>query len=153
MKMKVNMLLLALVTLLLSGCTSAFYASSGANDDLYAIHNRTEIARRQQAEAEAKAFIDSLIDYARYSGISVTNLQKQETGIFVLTVDRVDLTLYQASVAGTGITLESGSQIIKVFFTDRKLTGIDSETVLDAKYNNQAMQMTITSSVQFVTAE
>ena len=107
----------------------------------------------QQAEAEAKAFIDSLIDYARYSGISVTNLQKQETGIFVLTVDRVDLTLYQASVAGTGITLESGSQIIKVFFTDRKLTGIDSETVLDAKYNNQAMQMTITSSVQFVTAE
>ena len=54
MKMKVNMLLLALVTLLLSGCTSAFYASSGANDDLYAIHNRTEIARRQQAEAEAR---------------------------------------------------------------------------------------------------
>ena len=54
MKMKVNMLLLALVTLLLSGCTSAFYSSSSVSDDLYALHNRTEIARRQQAEAEAR---------------------------------------------------------------------------------------------------
>ena len=39
----------------LTACTSAYYASSGAAaDDLYAVHNRTEIARRQQAEAEAR---------------------------------------------------------------------------------------------------
>lgn len=55
MKMKMNLLLLALATLTLSGCTSAFYAAqSSAGDDLYAMHNRTEIARRQQAEAEAR---------------------------------------------------------------------------------------------------
>ena len=54
MKMKVNILLLAVVTLALSGCTSAFYGASSASDDLYAMHNRTEIARRQQAEAEAR---------------------------------------------------------------------------------------------------
>lgn len=103
----------------------------------------------QQAEAEAKAFIDSLIDYARYSGISVTNLQKQETGIFVLTVDRVDVSLYQASVAGTGVILESGTQTITIFFTDRKLTGIDSKAVLTASYEDEPMKMTITSSVKF----
>ncbi len=41
--------------LLATGCTSAFYAaSSNASDDLYVVHNRTEIARRQQAEAEAR---------------------------------------------------------------------------------------------------
>ena len=55
MKMKMNLLLLAMATLTLSGCTSAFYGStSTASDDLYAMHNRTEIARRQQAEAEAR---------------------------------------------------------------------------------------------------
>lgn len=102
-----------------------------------------------QPEAEAKAFIDSLIDYARYSGISVTDIQKPETGVFVLTVDRLDLSLYLSSVAGTGITLESGSQMITVFFTDKKLSGIESVTLLTAYYAEEAMQMTITSSLQF----
>ena len=37
------------------GCSSLYQASAGyASDDLYAVHNRAEIARKQQAEAEAK---------------------------------------------------------------------------------------------------
>ena len=37
----------------LAGCSSAYYASSGyASDDLYALHDRTQIARKQQAQAE-----------------------------------------------------------------------------------------------------
>ena len=36
----------------LAGCSSAYYASSGyASDDLYALHDRTQIARKQQAQA------------------------------------------------------------------------------------------------------
>ncbi len=43
------------ITTGLVGCTSAYYASSGyATDDLYATHNKTEIARKKQAEAEAQ---------------------------------------------------------------------------------------------------
>ena len=39
----------------LAGCSSAYYASSGyASDDLYALHDRTQIARKQQAQAEAR---------------------------------------------------------------------------------------------------
>ena len=39
----------------LTGCSSAYFASAGyGNDDLYAIHDKAEIARRQQAEAERK---------------------------------------------------------------------------------------------------
>ncbi len=38
----------------LAGCSSAYYASSGyANDDLYSLHDKTAIARKQQAAAEA----------------------------------------------------------------------------------------------------
>ena len=45
----------ALLSALLTGCTSAYYASSGyAGDDLYATHDKTEIARRQQQAAEAR---------------------------------------------------------------------------------------------------
>lgn len=108
-----------------------------------------QIQTVSQPEAEAKAFIDSLIDYGRYSGISVTNIQKQETGVFVLTVDRVDLSLFQSSVAGTGIVLESGAQTITTFFTDRKLSGMECTTVLAAKYGEEPMQMTVTSFVDF----
>ena len=39
----------------LTGCSSAYYASSGYdNDDLYALHDKTAIARKQQAVAEAR---------------------------------------------------------------------------------------------------
>lgn len=47
-------LAIALLALGTAGCTSAFYASGsgGYSDDLYATHDRTEIARSKQAEAE-----------------------------------------------------------------------------------------------------
>lgn len=55
MKKNMHLLLLVVTTLLLTGCTSAFYGStSQVNDDLYALHSRTDIARREQAEAEAR---------------------------------------------------------------------------------------------------
>ena len=43
----------------LAGCSSSYYASSGyANDDLYALHDKTAIARKQQAAAEARKALD-----------------------------------------------------------------------------------------------
>ena len=39
----------------LASCSSAYYASAGyASDDLYAVHDRTAIARKQQAKAAAE---------------------------------------------------------------------------------------------------
>ena len=39
----------------LSACSSAYFASASyASDDLYAVHDRTQIALRKQAEAEAQ---------------------------------------------------------------------------------------------------
>ena len=40
----------------LASCSSAYYASAGyASDDLYAVHDRAEISRRKQAEAQRAA--------------------------------------------------------------------------------------------------
>ena len=44
----------AALALALTGCSSAYFAASGyGSDDLYAMHDKAEIARRQQAKAEA----------------------------------------------------------------------------------------------------
>ncbi len=49
-----SMMALLALTAGAAGCSSAYYASAGySTDDLYAIHNKTEIAQRQQAQAEA----------------------------------------------------------------------------------------------------
>lgn len=55
MKKGLQILTMMAAAWLLVGCSSAFYAASNsASNDLYAVHNRTEIARKQQAEAEAR---------------------------------------------------------------------------------------------------
>lgn len=55
MKKLRRILLATVVAIVAASCTSAYYtAGSSAYDDLYASHNRTEIANRQKAEAEAR---------------------------------------------------------------------------------------------------
>lgn len=55
MKKGLFILGMAGLTALAAGCTTAYQGSSaGVPDDLYAVHSRTEIARKQQAEAEAR---------------------------------------------------------------------------------------------------
>ena len=55
MKTIKRILLAGLAGILATSCTSAYYSSSGsAYDDLYAVHDRTDIANRQKAEAEAR---------------------------------------------------------------------------------------------------
>ncbi len=55
MKKLRRILFAALVAMVATGCSSAYYTAGGsAYDDLYASHNRTEIANRQKAEAEAR---------------------------------------------------------------------------------------------------
>ena len=50
-----RILLAGLVAVVATGCASTYYTSSGgAYDDLYAVHDRTAIANRQKAEAEAR---------------------------------------------------------------------------------------------------
>ncbi len=45
----------AALTATLAGCSSTYFASAGyGTDDLYAVHDKTAIARRKQAEAEAE---------------------------------------------------------------------------------------------------
>ena len=52
MKTGIGLLSLALLA---ASCSSAYYQSGGyAGDDLYGIHNKTQIAQREKAKAEAE---------------------------------------------------------------------------------------------------
>jgi len=55
MKKMIKQMMIALLALPVVGCSASFLAASnGAANDLYGSHNRTQIAQRQQAEAEAR---------------------------------------------------------------------------------------------------
>ena len=72
-----------MVATLSSGCSSAYYASSAryASDDLYVLHDRTQIARKQQAEAEAIKMLNAAGPDAAVIAIkSLESLQKIADG-------------------------------------------------------------------------
>ncbi len=54
MKRVVIYLVSAAATMMMVGCSAAFYSQAGAYDDLYATHDTNAIAARQKAEAEAR---------------------------------------------------------------------------------------------------
>lgn len=55
MKKRITIIGAAVAAAAFAGCSSTYFTSAGyGNDDLYAIHDKAEIARRQQAEAERK---------------------------------------------------------------------------------------------------
>ena len=55
MKLLKRLFLLSVVTTVAASCSTGFYSSMGNGyDDLYAMHDRTAIAARQKAEAEAR---------------------------------------------------------------------------------------------------
>lgn len=54
MKKTMILAVASLMALLLGGCSSAFFASAGMYDDMYATHNTTAIEARKKAEADAR---------------------------------------------------------------------------------------------------
>ena len=55
MKLLKRLFLLSVVATVAASCSTGFYSSMGNGyDDLYAMHDRTAIAARQKAEAEAR---------------------------------------------------------------------------------------------------
>ena len=85
MKTIKRILLAGLVAIVATSCTSAFYTSSGsAYDDLYAVHDRTAIANRQKAEADARR------QGANTSNTTTTSSPKSEKRVSDKVGDYVD---------------------------------------------------------------
>ncbi len=97
-----------------------------------------------QTEAEAKAYVDSLMDFAQYNPAVFTNIEKLENGSYLLTSERPDTSAYIS-----GIEVISATQQITVTFAEGKLMQLESKITLSGNYNEQTVAMTVDSLVTF----
>ena len=102
-----------------------------------------------QPEEEAKAFIDSLIDSAKYNGGAVTGIESKEPGVYLLTLEKVDLAVYAPLLVGSDIELTAGTQEITVAFQDGELVKMESRVAFNAVYEDEAVVIIMESDLVF----
>ena len=103
----------------------------------------------EQTDAQAKAFIDSLIDSARYNSAAVTAIQKLEDGSYVLICEKLDIQEYAADYETEQLKLTNGTQNITVSFENGVLSQIKSVLTLMGTYNDEPMMMVADTQVTF----
>jgi hypothetical protein len=99
---------------------------------------------------EAKAYVDSLIDSARYDPLSINNVEKLEEGVYLLTGNAPDLSDYEGYEV---IEDRSGTQQIKLTFQNGIVEKIESTMTLTGVYQNNAVTITTESVIDFVEEE
>ena len=124
MKKIQRLLLAAVIAVVASGCTSAYFSSVSAYDDLYATHDVKAIAERQKAEAEVrKAEAEALKAEAeaRAAQLKAENLENQNK--------------IEALTAALNASLQSNNSTVHVKVTDDGLLITDNDApTLDNSY-------------------
>lgn len=113
-----KLLLAAAIAVVASGCTSAYFSSVSAYDDLYATHDVKAIAERQKAEAEVrKAEAEALKAEAeaRAAQLKAENLENQNS--------------IAALTAALNASLQSNNSTVHVKVTDDGLLITDDDIV------------------------
>ena len=95
-------------------------------------------------ETEAKAYIDNLIDSARYNPSAITNIEKVSDGVHKLISNAPNVSDYVS-----GITIGASHQEITVTFDGATLMKIESQVTLEGAFDEDQLSMTIQSSVDF----
>lgn len=133
MKTIKRFLLVAAIAVTASGCTSAFYSSTGAYDDLYATHDVQAIAERQKAEAEVrKAEAEALKAEA----------EAREAQM------KAEAAEYQAKLAAINAALQAENSSVKatiiddgLLITDDNIATLDNSYVADSYENAYARRL------------
>lgn len=96
------------------------------------------------SEAEARAYINGLIDSAKYNPLSVTGMEKREDGSYLLTIENPDVAGYVE-----GVEVTAASQQIVVSFTDGDLTRLESRLTIEGTYEEETLLLQTDSLVMF----
>ena len=94
-----------------------------------------------QSEEEAKLFIDGLINTAKFTSNSVTDIRKLEEGTYVLTSSSLDASGYIPAMSANGVEVTSVSQECIVVFADGKLMKLESKVTLNGIQGKEPMVM------------
>lgn len=103
----------------------------------------------EQTDVQAKAYIDGLIDSARYNGSAVTGIEKQSEGVYYLKIDKLDYSEYAENFVDYGIELNSASQKVNVVLAQNRILQIVSKVTLKGNYSGTQMVVTVESVVTF----
>lgn len=99
-----------------------------------------------QTEEDAKFFIDSLINSVKYDSNAITDIQKVEEEVYLLTSDYVEL---GQSMGVSGVEVTSVSQQCKVTFKNNKLMKIEGLISFGGIYDGETVTMATESVVVF----
>lgn len=138
-----------LITAIMDGQSLVLQYQSG--QQTITAGDQTHIAA--QTDAEARSFISSLIDSARFNVNAVTDIQNTEEGVYTLTCAQLDLRDYTEALTGNNIQLTSGNQQITVTFLEDKLMKIESSITLIGTNAGEHMSMVTASVVTFDDSE
>lgn len=108
-----------------------------------------ETRATKQPEEQAKAFIDSLIDSARYNVNAVTDIQMQEEGTYLISIAQCDVTAYAPTLENSGIENISGTQQIIVVFAEDQITQVSSIITICGESDAGSVTITVESDVSF----
>ena len=96
-------------------------------------------------EVEAKAFVDGLIDTARYDPFAIKSIEKVSDGVYLLTSDRPNLADYETA----GMELSTSNQQIAVTYENGKLVKIESILAFSAIYQEQTVEVKTEATIVF----
>ena len=131
MKRIQRFLLTAAIAVLASGCTSAYFSSAGAYDDLYATHDVEAIAERQKAEAEVRK---AEAEAAKAEAEALIAQRKAEAAE------------YEAKIAAINAALQSDNSSIRVTATTDGLLITDDNVPALEKLENSYVASTYESA-------
>ncbi len=102
---------------------------------------------QEQTETEARAFINDLINTAKYGANHVSDIKKLEDGVYEIQCDNPDSSAFQAVFEGYNGNLTSIQQILKITVKDGGIVKIENDTSAEGNVNlddSRAVVMGIT---------
>jgi len=85
-----------------------------------------QVQTADQTEKEAQAFINGLINTAKYEAIRVSNIKTLENGTYRITCDKPNENLYEPVFSSLRTLVQSVSQTIDITVQDGKIIKIES---------------------------
>ncbi len=97
-----------------------------------------------QEENVARATVNALINNVRYNKALVTDLEVNDNGEIIVTIDTPDEAHYLPAFESSGMDPAGADQIIKFTVNDGKITKITSEVTSKAVFGGQTLSFTLT---------
>lgn len=109
----------------------------------------TKSEEKKKSEADAKKSIEDLVNCVRYAPFAVSDIKKEEDGVYTVTCDNPNPESYTTTLASVGATYTTGQQTIKFTVKDNKLLSITSTSKVQGKASKLIIVYEIESTLNF----